>query len=93
MNLAMKLTALALVVGSYTNNVYAHELRGGYVFAEEEVRRRSIDDDDVVVCMLVSYETYYRSLKCSFSSASPLVISLELHLFEKEKLHAWQLLH
>ena len=34
----MKLTALALVVATYTNNVYAHELRGGYVFAEEEVK-------------------------------------------------------
>lgn len=33
------LTALALVVATYTNNVYAHELRGGYVFAEEEVRK------------------------------------------------------
>ena len=62
----MKLTALALVVGSYTNNVYAHELRGGYVFAEEEVRRRSIDDDDVVVCMALSYtkltDLYFPSL-------------------------------
>ena len=83
MNLAMKLTALALVVATYTNNVYAHELRGGYVFAEEEVRRRSIDDDDVVVCMLVSYETYYRSIMFLFFCFHS-CHSLELQLYEKQ---------